>query len=302
MCDRTGAKGSRVIRANAPVRLLAAAALTVWGGMAVAAEPPRQAPGIPARPADAPSGAEFAAKIWTLRGAAREEAVLSELTRGNVPPFLRELKPVELSYESEEGTRLSAVIWVMPDYLAVGSDEDFLRIPMGLPTALKIADRFGLTLPTRKMVDAAYEQAGFRFTPQPMKRGRSMTSTAYFTRHNTMIEQQRRGHALGILMSGHKKDVVLTKRLWTRRGKVAIYGWHRGSGRAIQPLSTIHGARYADYSHGIRLVARTCLVNGEPMSIFDVLEDPALAPVLAYEGAIRDAAALMTPGRPARPR
>ena len=28
--------------------------------------------------------------------------------------------------------------------------------------------------------------------------------------------------------------------------RVAIYGWHRPDGRPIQPLSTVHGFRYAD--------------------------------------------------------
>ena len=42
----------------------------------------------------------------------------------------------------------------MPDYLAVGSDDDFVRMPMTPQTAQQIADLFGCILPTRKMVDA----------------------------------------------------------------------------------------------------------------------------------------------------
>jgi hypothetical protein len=116
-----------------------------------------------------------------------------------------------------------------------------------------------------------------------------MTSTAYYLTHNKMIRDQRLavGCPLGELISGHKKDVVLTNRMAVRQGKVAIYGWHRPSGVPIQPLSTVHGANYADYSHGVRLVSSTALLNGRPCSIWTILEDPALADVLSDEGVIR---------------
>ena len=262
---------------------------------AVPETPSQLCDAIPPRPADAPTGSQFARSVWSLTGSAREEAILRELQSGNIPSFLCHLKPVELFYQPKRGARVAAVIWVMPDYLAIGSDDDFLRIPVGLPTALAVADAFAFTLPTRKMVDAIYHQSDFRLTPRPMKPGRAMTSIPYYVQHHQTIEGQRQGHGLEELLSGHKKDVILTKRLWRRRGKVAIYGWHERSGRPIQPLSTVHGARYADYSHGVRLVSARVLVNGEDRSIFEILGDSKLAPVLAYEGVIRDAERLMAP-------
>jgi hypothetical protein len=120
-----------------------------------------------------------------------------------------------------------------------------------------------------------------------------MRSTAYYLAHQRTIEAQRAGRPLGELTAGHKKDLILTKRLLTRRGRVAIYGWHQRGAKPIQPLSTVHGARYADYSHGVRLVSTTVLVDGVTRSIFDVLRDPELAPVLTHEGTIRDAARIM---------
>jgi len=88
----------------------------------------------------------------------------------------------------------------------------------------------------------------------------------------------------GVLTAGHKKDLVITNRLWRFPDRVAIYGWHRGIDEPIQPLSTVHGARYADYSHGVRLVSTTICVDGKPMSLFEALEDPELAQVLSGEG------------------
>jgi hypothetical protein len=248
---------------------------------------------VPARESTAMGGTAFAKSIDSLTGAVREDALLLQLSSGNLPPFLRELKPVRLSSLGRNGDRHEAIIYVMPDYLAVGSNDDFLRVPLGLDTAKRVARQFGFTLPTRKMVDAIYEQSSLKLTPQTMKPGPRMTSTAYYTEHQRRIERQRSGRPLGELVSGHKKDLVLTKRLWTRRGRVAIYGWQRVGGRPIQPLSTVHGARYADYSHGVRLVSTTVVVDGSARWIFDVLGDPDLAPLLSYEGAIRDADRLM---------
>jgi hypothetical protein len=115
-----------------------------------------------------------------------------------------------------------------------------------------------------------------------------MTSTGYYQRHNSMIDQQSltRGLSGGTLAAGHKKDVVLSNRLRRNPGHIAIYGWHRAKGDPIQPLSTVHGANYADYSHGIRLVAGVALIQGKTRPVSDVLQDAATAPVLSDEGPI----------------
>src|SRR5260221_9384151 len=69
-------------------------------------------------------------------------------------------------------------------------------------------------------------------------------------------------------------------------GRIAIYGWHLSSGHPIQPLNLWHGARYADYSHGARLVSQIVLVNDMQRSLYDVMSDPKLAPIISREGAI----------------
>jgi len=223
----------------------------------------------------------------------RERAILGQLLEGNLPSFLRQLVPVKLSYEVARGKILWATIFVMPEYLAIGSDSDFLRIPMNFYTATAVADHFGFVLPTRKIVDAIYDQSSDRFTPQPLPAGPAMTSTEYYRKHNAMIDQQSRmrGFPLGGLVAGHKKDVVLTNHLRFRPDRIAIYGWHRAVGQPIQPLSTVHGANYADYSHGIRLVAKMAMIEGRLQSVHDILQDSLLAGVLSDEGAIRLSAA-----------
>ncbi len=240
---------------------------------------------IPDCPPDAMTGTQFAEMTKGWAGKKRQEAALSELRRGNIPDFLRQLKPVRLKYETRNGQVIRAIVWVMPDYLSIGSDEDFLRIPLTRPSAVEIAEDFGFILPTRKIVDAITSQAEFRFKPQPLSPGKMMRSSEYYIRHNELIEEQHRGRPLGELVAGHKKDVVLTNRLLGPE-RIAIYGWHKRDGKPIQKLSTVHGARYADYSHGIRLVYEKVCVDGQILSIYDVLVDPKLAPVLSYEGLI----------------
>ena len=241
---------------------------------------------IPPRPQYALTGSQFADRVWEMDSRQREQAISDELLRGNLPDFLRELAPVQLEHTLPDGRVIHATIFVMPDYLAIGSDEDFLRIPMGLHTATAVASHFGFILPTTRMVDAIYEQAAYRFEPKPMMPGPEMRSTEYYRRHNHMIREQGLGFSLGKLVAGHKKDVVVTNRLAAEPEKVAIYGWHRYRGDPIQPLSTVHGARYADYSHGIRLVSDIVLIDGKYESIYKILQDPLLADVLSDEGAI----------------
>jgi hypothetical protein len=251
---------------------------------------------IPSRPPFAMKGSDFAQSIARIAGTERENAILGQLLEGNIPDFLKGLKPVSLIEKLKNGKTLPATIFVMPDYLAIGSDEDFVSMPMGLATATRIAARFGFILPTRKMVNAIFEQANVHFAPQPMTPGPEMISTAYYLKHSQTIQEQRRLLAcpLDALVSGGKKDVVITNLLARALGRVAIYGWHRPSGIPIQPLSTVHGSGYADYSHGIRLVSEMVLVDGRPRSVCDVLEDPGLAVILSDEGAIPQLRQFMT--------
>jgi hypothetical protein len=145
--------------------------------------------------------------------------------------------------------------------------------------------------------DAIYLQARYHLTPQPFPAGTEMRSTEYYWTHNQMIEEQ--AHSLGVrlgeLVSGDKKDVVITNLLASRVGRIAIYGWHRAPGDPIQPLSTVHGANYADYSHGIRLVSEMALIDGKLRPIDDILRDSSASRVLSDEGPIRGVLGLLSP-------
>ena len=260
----------------------------VRAGESAVAEVPDMTRSIPPRAPQALTGSQFAESVSNMDRQERERAILSQMLEGNLPGFLRKLIPVRLKHDLPGGKAVLGTVFVLPEYLAIGSDSDFLRIPMNFHTAVAVAERFQFLLPTRKIVDAIYDQTASRFTPQPMPAGPQMRSTEYYSAHNAMIEKQAqaKGFSLGALVAGHKKDVVITNLLARRPGQIAIYGWHRAPGAPIQPLSTVHGAGYADYSHGIRLVGPMALIEGRLRSVYEILQDSVLAMVLSDEGAI----------------
>ena len=238
--------------------------------------------GLPPRSPTAPKGTECAQSIATLPLNQREEKILAEVMAGNIPAFLRTFVPVTVTAGA-----LTATYDVAPDYLAIGSDDDYLLTPLTPYTAQIIADRLGCTLPTRKMVDDIYACATVKLTPAPIPPSPAMTTVPVFLRHNAMVLAQRKQKTPGGLVAGHKKDVVIANKLFSTPGRVAIYGWHTPDGRPIQPLYTGHAASHADYSHGIRLVRRRMMVGGEAKTLDDVLADPRLAPLVSDEGVMR---------------
>jgi hypothetical protein len=239
---------------------------------------------IPTRPADAPGGAAIMKQVADLPLAEREGRLQAEILRGNFPPFLRRFKSVTIEAKDRDGAAHRLAVEVMPDYLAVGSDADFVRIPLTPAAAQRIATAFGCLLPTRRLVDELYAAAEVKLEPRPLTQEREAVPT--FVQHNGIIEEQRAGRPLGLLVAGIKKDVVLTNRLRDPPGRVAIYGWHRLDGSPIQPLTTVHRQTYVDYSHGIRLVRRPAILDGNPQDVAALLQDPRLAPLLSDEGAL----------------
>lgn len=250
---------------------------------------------IPRREARAPSGSALMQDLMAASGPARDKAIVDQVLSGNLPSFLRRLTPVTLAGKVASGAQVLITICVTPDYLAVGDDRDFVRVPMGLAGAARVANELGFLLPTPKMVDAIYSQAKVHVAPSPMTPGSKMASTAYLLQHDQTVDQQRAkvSRQPDALTAGQKKDIVLTNRLLSHPGRVAIYGWHRPNGKPIQPLSTVHGASYADYSHGVRLVSRMAYVNGKEMPLSEIMQDRDLASIVSSEGPIGNAERLL---------
>lgn len=243
---------------------------------------------VPEVPMTATSFVESIAGVDRFK---REDMALDALLAGHVPSYMREFVPVTLTFADTTGKSHTLVINVLPDHLIVGTDDDRLRIPLFPLTAQKVADAWNCVLPTTKLVTLVWNAAPSKVPPQPWgpPYDATMTSTDRIVAHNKRVEDNivRLGIDATRLMSGHKKDVTLTNRLVTQPDRVAIFGWMQPNGRPIQPLSLVHEATYADYSHGIRLISRECLVDSQPDDLTRVLQDPKLSVSISDEGPLK---------------
>lgn len=266
-------------------------AALLLAGLLTGASAPAQVLPLPPRATNAMTGRAFAQFVGPMTLPEREREIFTQVTSGNVPDFLRRLRPVSIRPEASSDTN-SITFYVTPDYLAIGSDDDYLLMPMTPATAQRIADALHCSLPTRKMVDLIYAAADLKLAPVPIPPSPAMTTLPVFSNHNAMVLAQRNAelltHPLGQLVAGHKKDLVITPRLAAAPGKVAIYGWHKTNGAPIQPLYLGHTAAWVDYSQCTRLVQETVIVNGTNSTIRAVLADLALSRLLSDEGPIAD--------------
>ncbi|HVZ96384.1 MAG TPA: hypothetical protein VG847_05880 [Chitinophagaceae bacterium] len=237
---------------------------------------------IPEHTQDTLTGSEFYKQAVSMMWKQRDSFALREILAGDMPDFLRKFVAVRTSVtDSATGRHIHAVYYVSPDYMSIGSNKDWARIPLTPMAAQQIADSFHCFLPTRKMVNDIYKAAKVKLEPVPMYAFRDSTVTMW--QHHLIIEGQRKGRKG--LIAGIKKDVVISGKISRdpKPDRVAIYGWQRSNGVPIQPLYTGHVDWYVDYSHGIRLVYRKIKVNGHWMDYTDVLKDEKLKRLLCDE-------------------
>lgn len=241
---------------------------------------------LPPRPENARGGSAVALQVQNMTLTQREGILWLEFSSGNVPNFMRTLKPVDVS-RTINGSYVQGTIWVAPDVLCVGSDTDFVRFPMTPKLAQRIADLGQCSLPTPRMSDAIWAAAGQKQVPQAFSPTTyTITSARVFYASHWSIEAQRGITPQGTIIAGIKKDVVITNGVAANPGKVYIYGWHQQNGTPIQPIYGGHTDQWVDYSHSARMVALKMKVNGQEMTIPEVLAHPTLNELLSGEGVI----------------
>jgi len=222
---------------------------------------------------------------------AREKIILDNLLDGNIPGWVWNWRPVRVS-AVVDGKSRTLEYYVTPDYVPIGTEDDWFHVPMWPGTAQKLADERNAVLPTSRMVDEIYANASARLVPSAIAGQKS--STSEWGQHEITVQRQMAtlGVRPGTFLAGHKKDVVVGPSLDGSR--VAIYGWHDESGQLtsgkinapIQPYSTIHDSRYSDYAHGTRLVQRYAVLDGEPVDIVTIMKDPKLSVLVSSQGPI----------------
>lgn len=221
--------------------------------------------------------------------------------------------PIPITGGGHTGTFFAA-----SDMFAVGDPSDFLRLPVFPSTAQRIANLGGFLLPTPKMARAIFAAGQVSLKPTPMIPNK-FSNLEQYVDHNGVIQNQL--HAVNAasdaLVVGHSKDVVIDTRM--PAGKVIIYGWFdatktitvggcgkNGTGPCvspegywyIQPLSSVHGADYVDYSQLYRFVRPDMIVDGQTMALENVLRDKELSKLLSDSGPLSQVR-YPTPGSPA---
>ena len=157
--------------------------------------------------------------FWSL-----EDVIVEVVTAGNVPTELRSFRKIVFTtpvVDSVEVLRKKHKVemWVLPDYVAIGTDDDFVRMPMGPMAAQRIADALDCTLPTPFLVDRIAEVSEghvdiFPFRPL----GSRNCQPIVFQDSDNAIKAlfKAHGYRFGQFISGLKKDIVLTYKIMSR--------------------------------------------------------------------------------------
>ncbi len=239
---------------------------------------------IPARDSLSATGSEFIKQVEMLPLVDREERVVSEILNGNIPDFLRNFRTISFYNDTNY-----VEIEILTDYLSIGSDEDFIRMPMTPVAAQIIADSLHCSMPTAYLVNEIAKNADGAIEPFPFRpKGNRNELLITFEDNNNAINalMAAGGFKYNQLISGMRKDVIITHKIASdssRLNHVTIYGWHYPNGKRIQPSNNVHSNDYVDYSHGIRLVKRSVKINGKYYDIEDVLTDPQMYHILSDE-------------------
>lgn len=254
---------------------------------------------LPPRASNALGGQAFVNVITPMAeppDAQRENWIYAQIASGNIPDWMRNLTLVTTN-AIINGVNHTISYYVAPDYMAIGSDTDYLLEPMTPLLAQRVSVLLNCTLPTRKMVNDIWTAAPLKLAPNPIPYNATnlIQTVPYFNQENSMVWTQRVAsiptpYPLGTLVSGDKKDVIISTYIYNNLtaevpNPVVIYGWIQLSpyNTPIQPLFNGHEEYYEDYSHGIRMVQQAATLDGAPTTISAVLTNPAVAAVLSDE-------------------
>ena len=287
---------------------------------------PSEGATLPERPSNAPGGKKFMAEMKKRFGSdyanpanqrKMEEYIMGEIARGNVPSFCRPENGKEItihSYKKDKNgnvirdnnrqpiidpTKPSVTYRTACDYVAIGSDKDYIRVPL-TPLAIRSLDKYGWRIPTATITEQTYAHADKKLPGIGLVNTEAdtkyMEGNGFIDNHNTKIdgqlsyEEKNRLAAGQYLVAGHKKDIIISRYAIDHPRSLDFRGLYI-NGRPIQ-TNPAHEDTYRDYSHGYRpiydkVVIRNPDGTSQTMSYYEALQNPQTATVLnGAEGAI----------------
>ncbi|MCC7432171.1 hypothetical protein IT412_01460 [Candidatus Peregrinibacteria bacterium] len=256
---------------------------------------------LPERPSNAPTGSQFMAAMDRLGNMndkdnqhKMEEYILAEISRGNIPSFCRPERMKTITMSGPDGTKVSFKTSL--DYMAIGSDEDYIRVPMTPLLAQAIAKKYNLAMPTKEMAKAIYDKADVKIEPGGLVRALhakedqlKMQGNDFIRAHNARIAKLLGPEGLKklqqgqILVAGHQKDPILSSYAEKNPKRLDFFGYYV-NGKPVQD-NPAHEDDYRDYSHGTRFSDGTITVRNsdgstKEIALYDALKDPKYASIL----------------------
>jgi hypothetical protein len=229
-------------------------------------------------------------------GSERDAALLHRVTEGAYDPI--QWATVTSSYAGHQGE-----FQVFADALKM----DGVRINCSAQVEQLIADSLECLLLTPMLADMIWQQRAVTLLPSPQTID---SSTQAMVDHSARLDAQlaKLGDPTGLIATVGKHWVIDDAML-AHPGMAENYGWHfEGPSfqgmtgevatslvkdptgqyvRLIQGRGWRHDQHHQDYSQTCVLVARACLVNGQPTDLKQVLTDAKLAGLASHHGAMQ---------------
>jgi hypothetical protein len=187
---------------------------------------------------------------------------------------------------------------------------DGIRIAVNANTNQYIADVLNCSPLTAKIADLIWQQKQTRIPPFPRGSTTGMASHQAMVEHSAKIDaflaKMPEPHGLCCTVG---KLWVLDNALLTQPGMAMNYGWHYGTDpsyqgvdgevtasritsggkleRVIQGRGTRHDGNHVDYSQVCVLVYKTCILDGNPVTLESVMTDPNLASLVNHDGVLK---------------
>lgn len=234
--------------------------------------------------------------LKTPPGAEREALILRELVHRGPPKNL-----VPVTIDGPNGTKITYK--TMPDFVMI----DGLRITMAPATAQKVADAYGMFLPTDKMSQQIYHAADTKVRAIPLSSSgyigsdgkyydgkqvannrinQSDAAEEYNLLTNKEIEKLKQTGKIPVLLSGHGKEFIQPL---NNPKDVSFGGWAGTDGHPLQPYSSAHKGTaniHSEYGLYTRLIDNQVIVTNPDGSkttttLDKVLSDPNLGKSLS---------------------
>lgn len=236
---------------------------------------------------------EFIDSLYSMRLPDREAAILRAVRDGRHDP--PRWAPLRLAWRAH-----TATVHVMEDALSI----EGVRINCSARLAQQLADLLFCAQSTPRLEDEAWRLADVRLEPclrdvdGHVLSGPDMGTVSAMVRHSAAIDAALMGRT-GLVRTVGKAWVMDNALLHHPLGRdgACNYGFHTGArvsqtgpftawpgGMTMwQTLGKRHNLAHVDYSQTFTGVSLQCVCNGEARRTWDVMQDPGLYGLMAYE-------------------